>query len=189
MSFLNTKQVKISSVVIDDNSPFFQTKSLNGKYQKRMAGPQFFTLEFMANWMNQDTQEVKRFVAEYKFNKPFEFPLSYFSEFSGVVTGVPIASNKINKGSRLIPLTGFAGRIPAGTVIQFKNHSKLYTVTEEIAGAGTMKIFPALYQDVQQGEALGYKNLKGKFVLTNDKFSFSITSISNFKFTAMEYIL
>lgn len=188
--FLDQKRIKLSDVQIEDNTPYFSTKSLSGKYQKRIAGPQFFILNFTANWMVSDLPEIKRFVAEHKFNVPFEYPMSYFSNFTGNITGFPVASTKVNKGSRLILLTGFVGTIPAGTVVQFTNHSKIYTVTESVSsnGAATLKIFPALYQDVNLGEQTKYQNLKAKFVLTNEKFTFPNTQIGNFKFTAMEFI-
>ncbi|TCQ89323.1 hypothetical protein EC840_104229 [Rahnella sp. JUb53] len=190
MSFLDTKKIKISDVTVEDNTAYFQTKSLSGKYQKRVVGPQFFSLKFTANWMSDDISDVKRFIAEHKFNTPFEFPMSYFTQFNGVASSV-VSSQKVNKGSRLIPLGSFIGTLPAGTVVQFQNHSKLYTITEAIIGGenATAKIFPALYQDVNQGEKVNYQNVKGKFVLTNEKFTFPVSAIGKFTFTALEYIL
>ncbi|CAI0912277.1 hypothetical protein [Serratia quinivorans] len=185
--FLDNKNVKVSSVTITDNAPFFQTKALSGRVTKRMAGPQFFTVKFTATWMKEHLPQVKKFIALHKFGQPFEMPLGYFSEYKGNAINVTVSA-KSNKGSRLVKLGQFSGTLEAGTYIRFKNHAKIYQVTEDVQANGTMKIFPSLYQEVNAGESVNFNNITASFILTNDSYDIPISSVGKLDFTATENV-
>ncbi|MBN5214283.1 hypothetical protein [Serratia ureilytica] len=185
--FFDNRKVKISDVQITDNAPYFQTKSLSGKVVKRMAGPQFLSIKFTANYMREDLPQVKKFIALHKFGQPFEMPLGYFSEYKGNA-GAVVARAKVNKGTRLVPVGVFVGTLEAGTYIKFNNHPKIYQVVEDVKANGTMKIFPGLYQEVNSGEPINFRSITGSFVLTNDKYDFDIKSAANIKFEATENV-
>ncbi|MDP8728366.1 hypothetical protein [Serratia marcescens] len=187
MAFLDNKTVKISDVTITDNAPFFQTKAISGKVIKRMAGPQFLSLDFTANYMREDLDKVKKFIATHKFSVPFDFPMGYFSEYIGNANNVT-ARAKANKGARLVPVGVFNGVLEAGTYIKFNNHPKIYQVTEDVQSNGTMKIFPGLYQEVNAGEPVNFRNISGSFILTNDNYQFDVKSATKMKFTATENV-
>lgn len=185
--FFDNKKVKVSDVTITDNAPFFQTKSLSGKVVKRMAGPQFLTIKFTANYMREDLPQVKKFIALHKFGQPFEMPLGYFSEYKGNATNM-VCRGKSNRGARLVPVSTFNGVLEAGTYIKFNNHPKIYQVVEDVRSNGTMKIFPGLYQEVNSGEAVNFRSISGSFVLTNDKYDFDIKSATKIQFEATENV-
>ncbi|TEW83382.1 hypothetical protein D5R38_18605 [Serratia marcescens] len=185
--FLDNKNVKVSSVTLTDNAPFFQTKALSGRVTKRMAGPQFFTVKFTATWMKEHLPQIKKFIALHKFGTPFEMPLGYFSEYKGNAVGVTVRA-KANKGARLVSLGQFVGTLEAGTYIKFQNHSKIYQVTEDVNGNGTLKIFPGLYQEVNAGEPVNFDKITGSFILTNDSYDYQISSVMKLDFTASENV-
>lgn len=182
------EDVKITDVKLSSNAPYFSNRSVSGRYQKRYLGVQFFELELTLNYMEKDTSKVKRFLALHQQSQPFEFDLSYYARYEGSVQGLLQTGQAAAPGSRLIKLGVFNGTLEAGTTIQFQNHSKLYTVTEDVKTGGTLKIFPSLRGQVQLGEQILYKNPKGKFILTNEKLDFDIKNISTMKIKATEVI-
>lgn len=82
----------------------------------------------------------------------------------------------------------FAGVLEAGTIVQFQNHSKLYTVTEDVQTGGQLKLFPNLRAQVQLGEEIKYRSPKGRFVLTNESYPYDIKSLSKLQLKATEVI-
>jgi hypothetical protein len=71
-----------------------------------------------------------------------------------------------------VTLGTFAGVLEAGTIVQFlQNHSKLYTVTEDVQTGGQLKLFPNLRAQVQFLEEIKYRSPKVDS-LTNEKVNF-----------------
>lgn len=182
------EDIKITDVKLSSNAPYFSNRSVSGRFQKRYIGVQFYELELTLNYMEKDTSKVKRFFALHQQSQPFDFDLSYYSRYEGSVQGLVQTAQQAPSGSRLIKLGVFSGVLEAGTLIQFQNHSKLYTVTEDVKQGGTLKLFPSLRGQVQNGEQILYKNPKGKFILTTEKLDFDIKSISTMKIKATEVI-
>lgn len=54
------------------------------------------------------------------------------------------------------------GLLPRGTFIKFNNHNKLYVTLNDLEGAGSLSIFPALVSGVTLGE-IEYTNVLGNF--------------------------
>ncbi|WP_205955104.1 hypothetical protein [Pantoea stewartii] len=188
MAMLDNTQVKISNVSVTSNAPFFANKSVSGKYQKRYTGVQFFELKFTANYQLEHMMSVKKFAAEHQYGQPFEFPLSWFSEYKGSAQGTIQLAATANPGTRILKLGKFSGTLEAGSIIRFANHSKLYTVMKDSSANEDLSIFPALRGTVQAGEIVTYRSSKGTFILTNDKIEWPVDSINKIQFTATEVI-
>lgn len=78
---------------------------------------------------------------------PFEIttPQNY-----GVIASRTSTSNVLASGAlhaSTVTLTGVNGLIPAGTMIKFSNHKKVYMITENTTG-GSAKIYPTLRKEV-----------------------------------------
>ncbi|MBJ8767513.1 hypothetical protein I5393_03800 [Citrobacter freundii] len=187
MNLLDT-DVRLTDVQLKSNAPFFSNRAVSGRFQKRYTGVQFFELNFTVNYMSQDTRHVQRFIAMHQQGQPFDFPLSYLTDYKGSAQGLIQASVTANKGARKVTLNSFTDTLEAGTLVQFQNHSKLYTVTEDVKAGGEMKLFPNLLQNVQAGETVNYRGTKGRFILTNDTIPLDLQSISNIKLTATEVV-
>lgn len=76
-------------------------------------------------------------------SSPFEIttPQNY-----GVITSRTSSANVLASGalhSDTVTLTGVDGLIPAGTMVKFNNHKKVYMITENTTG-GSAKIYPTL---------------------------------------------
>lgn len=187
MNILDT-DVRLTDVQVKSNAPFFSNRAVSGRFQKRYTGVQFFELNFTVNYMSQDTRHVQRFIAMHQQGQPFDFPLSYLTDYNGTAQGLIQASVTSAQGARKVKLNRFTNTLEAGTLVQFQNHSKLYTVTEDVKADGEMKLFPSLKQIVQVGETVVYRNPKGRFVLTNENIPLDLASISNIKLTATEVL-
>lgn len=185
--FENT-DIRITDVKLTSNAPYFSNRAVSGKFQKRYTGVQFFEVDFTLNYMEKDTKGIKRFLALHQLSRPFDFDLSYYGRYEGTVQGLVTSAQNAAQGSRLIKLGAFVGTLEAGSVVQFQNHSKLYTVTEDVKSGGTLKIFPSLRGQVQVGEQLKYQNIKGKFILSNEKTELNIKNLSSIKLKATEVI-
>ncbi|MGA3900195.1 hypothetical protein ACPCYW_16940 [Klebsiella aerogenes] len=183
--FENT-DIRITDVKVTSNAPFFSNRSVSGRYQKRFTGIQFYELEFTAQYMSQDTRKVQNFIAKHQQAVPFDFELSYLTSYSGAAQGMITAIAAAQQGSRQVKLGTFNGVLESGTIIQFQNHSKIYTVTQDARANDELKLFPNLRNQVQAGEQINYVNPKGKFILTNEKYPMDLRSLSKFKFTATE---
>lgn len=183
-----SKNIKISDFVLKSKQPFFSAQSISGKFQRRFTGIQFFEGEFTANYMAEHINEVKEFIAKHIFGRPFNIPLSYYTKYTGDVKDMVTVSVNSSKGGRKVTLSNFAGTLKAGTVIQFENHKKLYTITEDVKGNGEMKLFPNLRQNVLAGEVVKYQNPEGEFVLKTDDINFSIAQIGKMKFEFVENV-
>lgn len=185
---LENTEVKITDVRVTSNAPYFSNRAVSGKFQKRFTGVQFFELEFSINYMSQDTKHVQKFIAEHQQSKPFEFNMSYLTDYKGSAQGLITASIASAKGARKVTLGAFSGVLEAGTLVQFQNHSKLYTVTEDVQSNGEMKLFPNLRGNVQLGETVKYRNATGRFFMTNENIPMNIQSLSKLDIKATEVL-
>ncbi|HGG8909799.1 hypothetical protein ASU91_23475 [Enterobacter hormaechei subsp. steigerwaltii] len=183
-----SKNIKITDVKLTSNAPFFSNRAISGKFQKRFTGVQFFELEFSLNYQSEQTAEVKRFIAMHQQAQPFEFDLSYQTKYEGTAQGLLRSQQNAAPGARQVTLGTFAGVLEAGTIVQFQNHSKLYTVTEDVQTGGQLKLFPNLRAQVQLGEEIKYRSPKGRFVLTNESYPYDIKSLSKIQLKATEVI-
>ncbi|EBK0477666.1 hypothetical protein JT459_000823 [Salmonella enterica] len=183
-----SKNIKISEFTLKSMQPFFKAQSISGKFQRRFTGIQFFEGEFTANYMAENIGEVKEFVSRHIFGRPFSVPMSYFTKYDGDVKEMVTAAANVSRGGRKVTLSNFRGTLKAGTVIQFENHKKLYTITEDVKGNGEMKLFPNLRQNILAGETIRYQNPEGEFVLKTDKIDWKIAQIGKMKFEFVENV-
>lgn len=185
---LSNTNVKLTDVKLTSNAPFFGNRAVSGKYQRRYTGIQYYSLDFSANYMSNDTSIVQNFIAKHMYGRPFEFNISYAGQYTGTARGSVKSTQTLQPGARQVVVNGFTGTLEAGTIIQFENHKKLYTVTEDVVSGKPMKLFPALIKNVQNGETVKYQNPRGEFILTNDSIPYDLKSISKISFTATENI-
>lgn len=183
-----SKNIKITDFTLKSKQPFFKAQSISGKFQRRFTGIHFYEAEFTANFMAQDINEVKEFVARHLFGRPFSVPLSYFSKYTGDVRQMITAAAGTARGGRKVRLSNFTGTLKAGTIIQFENHKKIYTITEDVKSGGEMKLFPNLRQNVLAGEVIKYQNVEGEFVLKTENIDWKIAQIGKMKFELVENV-
>ncbi|HBV0292650.1 TPA: hypothetical protein L4S24_004555, partial [Escherichia coli] len=87
-----------------------------------------------------------------------------------------------------VRLSNFTGTLKAGTIIQFENHKKIYTITEDVKSGGEMKLFPNLRQHVLAGEVVKYQNPEGEFLLKSDQIDWQLAQIGKMKFELVENV-
>lgn len=78
---------------------------------------------------------------------PFEItvPQNFGVISSRVSTNTVLATGALHNDT--ITISGANGLIPAGTMVKFNNHSKVYMITENTSG-GTAKVYPPLRKDI-----------------------------------------
>lgn len=57
-------------------------------------------------------------------------------------------------GATSVAISGLSGILPAGSFIQFSNHSKIYITKNTITNSGTLQIYPALVTSVPASNGL-----------------------------------
>lgn len=119
---LSNTNVKISDVKLMSNAPFFGNRAVSGKYQRRYTGVQYYSLDFSANYMSNDTSIVQNFIAKHMYGRPFEFNISYAGQYTGTARGSVKSTQTLQPGARQVVVNGFTGTLEAGTIIQFENH-------------------------------------------------------------------
>lgn len=77
----------------------------------------------------------------------------------GNVAGAPVANGASAAGSRSVPTRGWTGSLKAGDLVKFANHSKVYMLTADAAGAAALAIEPGLFASVADGEAIVTANV------------------------------
>jgi hypothetical protein len=81
--------------------------------------------------------------------------------------GTPLGTAFMN--SAVISIVGNQnGFIPKGTFIKFSNHSKIYMTTNNLAGSGSLNIFPQLRVDVLNSVMTWYDDVLGSFLYDTD---------------------
>lgn len=183
-----SRNIKISDFTLKSKQPFFKAQSISGKFQRRFTGIHFYEAEFTANFMAEHINEVKEFVAKHLFGRPFKVPLSHFSKYTGDVKQMVTAATRTDRGGRKVRLSNFTGTLKAGTIVQFENHKKIYTITEDVKSGGEMKLFPNLRQHVLAGEVVKYQNPEGEFLLKSDQIDWQLAQIGKMKFELVENV-
>ncbi|EHH7573711.1 hypothetical protein P3031_004805 [Escherichia coli] len=112
--------------------------------------------------------------------------MGHFSKYLGKQTGALAVKSAVSKGVYKFQTTA-ANKLEVGTMIQFANHKKLYSV---IANDGTIvSIFPALQANIQANETVNYNALiiEGTLLPDND-YQVTSTNIMQIQFKCQEVV-
>lgn len=152
--------------------------SLSGRVQVRSLGSQRF--EFTASYppMERSTfLPVQAFIASQRgMSETFTIVLPDISENSGTASGAILTSAAGAIGDTSIAIDGITGILKAGSVFKFTGHSKVYMVTADRDGTGTLSFMPALTSAVSDNEALVYDNVPFTVRLANDVQEFAVNT-------------
>ncbi|EFN8906165.1 hypothetical protein D6912_15570, partial [Escherichia coli] len=161
-------------------------KSWTGQIIQRSTGVQYYEFSFVLNFNKDLYPEVNKFISLYKQGRPFQMSMGHFSKYLGKQTGALAVKSAVQKGVYKF-LTTAANKLEVGTMIQFANHKKLYSV---IANDGTtVSIFPALQANIQANETVNYNALiiEGTLLPDND-YQVTSTNIMQIQFKCQEVV-
>lgn len=156
---------KISDYTLANKSPQYSNQAWTGAVIQRSSGVQWYEFQFTLSFNIVDRGEVMAFFAEYRQGKPFTMSMGHLSKYNGTETKSLSVQTTVQRGVYKVKTTQTQS-LEVGSMIQFVNHKKLYTV---MANTGTeLSLFPQLQGTVQAGEAIIYNGLVIEGVLSPD---------------------
>lgn len=174
---------EFQSINFRSNSPVTSNTSISGKRTVRSLNSQRW--EFSARYDRLTKEE---------FGPVYAFLISQggqLGEFSVIPTEISSARGNAsgtctigvttNAGSSTV-VVGLTGSLLKGDLIKFSNHTKVYMVTEDRSGSGTLTIFPSLLQQVTTSDTVIYDDVPVQVRLVNDIQEFELNSNNQYTF-------
>lgn len=144
--------------------------SLSGRTQVRGLGSQRW--EFTAQLPNMSRSEyapISAFLMKQRgMLESFQIVLPIISEKSGSASGSLTCNGGAGIGATSFTVAGLTGDLKAGDVLKFNGHSKVYMITADRSGNGSVSIEPPLISAVTNGEAVSYDDVPFTVRLNND---------------------
>ncbi len=137
------------------------SETLTGRTQGRHLGGHRF--EFSAKYpqlQRADFATVDVFLMQQIGSKEtFTIVLPVISSASGSPTGTVLVDGAHSIGDTTIAVDGLTGTLTAGDKVHFNSHTKVYTITVDRSGDGSLSIQPPLVAALLNNEAVTYDNV------------------------------
>jgi hypothetical protein len=165
-----------NSVSIGNEYFNLSSQTISGRIQVRNIGGQRFKLTASYPPMSRaEFAPVNAFVmAQRGMAETFTIVVPEISSKAGNASGTLYASASASIGATTASVSGISGTLKAGDVIKFANHSKVYMVTADRTGAGTLTFYPNLVAAVSSSEQIVYNNVPFTVRLANDVQEFAV---------------
>lgn len=175
---------EFAEVEITSRHSNFRSETRSGRTQVRSIGSQRWALRGRYNNLKRsEFSPVFAFVMAQKGGvESFEMVPPVVSDNQGSITGTPRVNLAHTKGDDTIDVDGFTGSLKAGDFIKFASHSKVYMVTADRSGAGSMSIQPALLEDLANDEIITYQDVPFTVRLENDIQEWSLSGFDRYNF-------
>ena len=169
---------EFSSVNFTSESFNVSSQTISGRIQVRNVGGQRFSFSAVYPRMTRaEFAPVTGFMmAQRGMAETFTIVLPDISDTAGTATGSAAASSTGAIGDTSISVSGFTGDLKAGDVIKFANHNKVYMLTADRSGAGSMSFQPGLTASVPSTTAITYNDVPFTVRLANDVQEFGLAT-------------
>lgn len=181
----------ISDVSINQLTPNFYTESVNYIGNSKSRGLHRLEVDFTV--VLEGAADIKSFNAlmlkiRGRLN-PFKLELSPEDYYNPMYTPIKTCKvvSRVDVGHNKITLTGFSGTIPAGSMFQFPNDDKVYTILDDVRANGETEIFPACRLTQPENGSLNF-NPSPVLRLKGDAFKIKYEKATEYKITASEVI-
>lgn len=147
-----------------------KTETRSGRVQVRSIGAQRWELTAQYRVMTRaQMQPIIAFImAQQGSLETFQIQLPLHDDALGNVSGTVAANGAHDIGDSTITIDGITGTLKAGDFIKFANHTKVYMVTADRSGAGTLSIQPGLLEAVPDNTVVTYDDVQFTVRLAND---------------------
>lgn len=171
-----------SSVSVDSKQQTLVSETRSGRRQVRAIGSQLWAMTATFSSMTRtDFMPIYSFIISQEGQLGvFQFIPPVISSTSGTATGSITTSATGSIGVSSISVTGHTGSLKAGDFVKFSSHSKVYMLTSDRSGAGTMSFKPALMRAVGSSEAVTYTSVPFTVRLNNDVQSYSVSGYDRY---------
>ena len=165
--------------------------TISGRSQVRTIGGQKWEFSAKYNPMTRaEFQPVFAFVTSQQGSLgTFTIVPPVIGSTSGTATGTALVNGSASVGATSVPVDGFTGTIKAGDFVKF-SHSKVYMVTVDRDGAGSISIEPALVAAVSDGAQMIYNDVAFTMRLRNDVQQYGLSRFEYYTYEVdMEEVL
>lgn len=147
-----------------------KTETRSGRVQVRSIGAQRWELTAQYRLMTREQMQpiIAFIMAQQGSLETFQIQLPVHDDALGNVSGTVRANGAHAIGDSTITIDGITGTLKAGDFIKFANHTKVYMVTADRSGAGTLSIQPGLLSAVPDNTVITYDNVQFTVRLAND---------------------
>lgn len=166
------------------------SESLSGRTQVRNIGGQRF--EFKATYPPITSTEfapVMSFIMKQNgMLETFQIVLPEISVKSGDASGSVQTSATAAIGATSVAVDGLTGTLKAGDVIKFNGHTKVYMITDDLTGSGTLNFSPSLRASVGDNESVIFTNVPFTVRLNNDiqQYTLGLSSLVKYEVDFIE---
>ncbi len=174
---------EFQSVNFRSNSPVTSNTSISGKRTVRSLNAQRW--EFSARY---DRLTKAEFGPVYAFlisqgGQLGEFSVTptEISSARGTASGTCTITAGASAGAGTVTV-GLTGTLLKGDLIKFSNHTKVYMVTEDRSGNGTLTFYPNLLTAVTTSHTVVYDDVPVQVRLVNDIQEFELNSNNQYTF-------
>lgn len=156
-------------LTVKSNHPVFMSDTLSLGRQISRRSAQRWEIETGVEPLKETANELFVHLVTKGFHSAVSIlmPQNYAVSLKRTSTTSNTATGTLNASSVTIAVN--TGLIPKGTFIKFANHNKIYMVTTDITGTGTMSIYPNLISAVPASTAFTYRDdVFGTFLFDTD---------------------
>lgn len=160
------------------------SETRSGRRQARSIGTQRWAFTASYNPLTRaEFMPVYAFViSQDGQNSTFTIVPPVISDAQGSISGTMLVNGAHSIGDNTIAVDGFSGQIKAGDFVKFNGHSKVYMVTSDLTGAGTLNIIPSLVTALGDNEAVAYDSVTFTMRLNNDIQEYSLNTNEYYQF-------
>jgi hypothetical protein len=160
------------------------SETVSGKVQVRALGGQKWSFTAKYNPMTR-----AEFMPVYAFVTALQGRYGTFT-IVPTATGTVTVNGAHTAGDTTIAITGLTGTLKAGDFIKFSTHDKVYMVTADLTGSGTLSIEPGIVVNVASGSGVTYNSVPFKMRLNNDVQEYSLSANEYYEYEIdMEEVL
>ena len=161
---------KFSAVNLESDSPTLFSETVSGRMQSRKIGGQKWKFSAAyAPMTRAQFQPVWAFVvAQQGRHGVFTVIPTELSNTNGTASGSVLTNATGAIGDESIAVDGLTGDLKAGDFIKFAGHDKVYMLTADRSGVGSISFTPGLIADVPNNEQVVYNDVPFTVRLAND---------------------
>lgn len=169
---------EFQAINLESSHSNLMSETVSGRMQIRTIGGQRWSFTAKYNPMTRaEFQPVFAFVMSQQGRLgTFTITPPVIGDASGDVSGTALVNATTAAGATSVSIDGITGMIKAGDFIKFASHSKVYMVTADRAGSGSVSIEPPLASGVTDNEAVTYDGVSFTMRLSNDIQAFSLSA-------------
>ena len=175
---------EFAEVKVTSRHSAVRSETRSGRTQVRSLGAQRWALTGRYNDLTRDQfAPVFAFVMTQDGGaEEFTMTPPVVSSTRGTKAGSVLVNGAHSIGDTTIAIDGGSGTFKSGDFIKFASHDKVYMVTADLSGAGTLSIQPGLIAAVTNDSAITYNNVPFKVRLENDVQEWALSGYDRYNY-------